>query len=183
MTFPRGRRNFARIVDEHYVTLYRFAYRLSGSAAEAEDLTQETFCQAQEKLHQLRDVNKVRPWLFTILRNLWLRRLRDRKATNTVSIDWVGDMPERAGDPEPEITSEQLQQALNQIPEVYRVPIVLYYFGEFSYREIAEHLDLPIGTVMSRLARGKAQLRQRLFPELGEEAMTENSHRRAGNGL
>jgi RNA polymerase sigma-70 factor (ECF subfamily) len=62
----------------------------------------------------------------------------------------------------PEIDPERLQQALNDLPEAFRTPIILYYFEDFSYRDIAEQMDLPLGTVMSRLARAKAWLRTRL---------------------
>ena len=78
------------------------------------------------------------------------------------------------------IESEQLQQALNELPELFRTPIILYYFEDFSYRDIAEQMDLPIGTVMSRLARAKSTLRQKLFPELNGLA---NSMGRASDGL
>ena len=73
---------------------------------------------------------------------------------------------------------EQLQQALNELSEVYRTPLILYYFDEFSYREIAEQMDLPIGTVMSKLARAKAWLRARLLPTAAAGPV-----RRATDGL
>jgi RNA polymerase sigma-70 factor (ECF subfamily) len=65
----------------------------------------------------------------------------------------------------PEIEAEELQKALNELPEAFRAAVILFYFEEFSYREIAEHLNVPIGTVMSRLARAKAHLRERLAPQ------------------
>jgi RNA polymerase sigma-70 factor (ECF subfamily) len=77
----------------------------------------------------------------------------------------VGDLPADAEDfILADIEPERLQQALNEMPEIYRSPIVLYYFEDFSYRDIAEQMDLAIGTVMSRLARAKAMLRGRLAP-------------------
>ena len=80
-------------------------------------------------------------------------------------LNWyVGDLSDAAPDPLPEIDSERLQQALNDLPEAFRSPVILFYFEEFSYRDIAEQMDLPIGTVMSRLARAKAHLRGRLLP-------------------
>ena len=69
-------------------------------------------------------------------------------------------MPETLPEALPEVDPEQLQQALNELAEVYRTPILLYYFEEFSYRDIAEQMDLPMGTVMSRLARGRERLRR-----------------------
>jgi RNA polymerase sigma-70 factor (ECF subfamily) len=153
-----------RLVDDHYVSLYRYAYRLSGSSTDAEDLTQDAFCQAQLKLGQLRDAGRAKAWLFSILRNTYLRRLRSEKNEPSLSLNGLGDLPERTPEPLPPVDGEQLQQALNELPEVFRTPVILYYFEDFSYRDIAEQMDLPLGTVMSRLARAKAFLRGRLLP-------------------
>jgi RNA polymerase sigma-70 factor, ECF subfamily len=181
MNVPGNHRNVQRLVEEHYAALYRYAYRLSGCAADAEDLTQEAFCQAQLKLGQLRDRDRAKAWLFSILRNAYLHRVRASKNQPTLSLDLVGDVPERLPETLPEVDSEQLQKVLNELPEVFRTPIILYYFEEFSYRDIAEQMELPIGTVMSRLARAKAHLRARLLaadPEGGA-----NGTGRANDGL
>jgi RNA polymerase sigma-70 factor (ECF subfamily) len=171
---PGSPQTVQRLVDEHYVALYRYAYRLSGSAADAEDLTQEAFCKAQLNLGQLRDPGRAKPWLFSILRNAYLHRVRADRQQHCVSLDGVGDLPEPAAEPLPEIDPERLQQALNELPEVFRTPIILYYFEDFSYRDIAEQMDLPLGTVMSRLARAKAYLRSRLR-DAGGVAVTVSS--------
>lgn len=152
-----------QLVKDHYKELYRFAYRLSGATAEAEDLVQETFCQAQLKLVQLRDGQAARAWLFAILRNAYLRRLRDAKACRLLPLDEVGELADRSDGELPPIDPEQLQEALAALPETFRTPLILYYFEEFSYREIAEQMQVPMGTVMSRLARGKDYLRSRLL--------------------
>ena len=171
-----------RLVEDHYASLYRYAYRLSGSSADAEDLTQDTFCKAQVNLTQLRDPSRARPWLFSILRNAYLHRRRADRQQPCVALDQVGDVAEPLPESLPEIDSEQLQSALNELSEVYRTPIILYYFEEFGYREIAEQMDLPIGTVMSRLARAKAFLRTRLLP--GSETLQAGGlTRRATDGL
>ncbi|WP_020475116.1 RNA polymerase sigma factor [Zavarzinella formosa] len=159
-----NRRGLSLLVDEHYESLYRYAMRLSGSSADAEDLTQEAFCKAQTQIAQLRDPDRARPWLFAILRNAYLQRIRADRNIKAVSLDAVGDVPERTGAVDPEIGPEQLQRALNDLPEGFRTPVILFYFEEMSYRDIAEQMDLPIGTVMSRLARGKAFLKDRLRP-------------------
>jgi RNA polymerase sigma-70 factor (ECF subfamily) len=159
-----SRRGIAPLVDEHYQSLYRYAYRLSGAAADAEDLTQEAFCKAQAQLATLRDPDRARPWLFSILRNAYLHRARSDRAHKQVSLEAVGDL---AGEPPadvPEVDPERLQQALNELPEGFRTPVILFYFEDMSYRDIAEQMDLPIGTVMSRLARAKTHLRDRLLP-------------------
>lgn len=162
MRWPGQSHKIEQLVEANYALLYRYAFRLSGSAAEAEDLTQETFCQAQTKLRQLRDWAKAKGWLFTILRNAYLHKVRDRKTENTVSLDGVGDLPDRQADPLPEIDPRRLQEALNDLPEMFRTPVILFYFEDFSYRELADQMQVPIGTIMSRLARAKAFLRVRL---------------------
>jgi RNA polymerase sigma-70 factor (ECF subfamily) len=176
-----SQRTVQRLVDDHYLALYRYAYRLSGSAADAEDLTQETFCKAQSHLSQLRDPGRAKPWLFSILRNAYLHKVRAQQTSCCVSLDEIGDLAEPPADPLPEIDPERLQQALNELPEVFRTPLVLFYFEDFSYRDIAEQMDLPLGTVMSRLARAKAYLRGRLLPN-GETAAGSAS-RRDSDGL
>lgn len=147
------------LIDAHYQALYRYGYRLSGSAADAEDLTQEAFGKAISRLSQLREPDKARGWLFRILRNAYLRRIRDEKRHRVVPLDAVGDVPERPNEPMPGVDPARLQAALNELDEAFRTPIILYYFEEFSYKDIADQMDVPIGTVMSRLARAKAHLR------------------------
>jgi RNA polymerase sigma-70 factor (ECF subfamily) len=170
-----------RLVDDNYSALYRYAYRLSGSAADADDLTQDAFCKAQLNLAQLRDPSRARPWLFSILRNAYLHGLRADRQARCVSLEGIGDLAEPLPEPLPDVDPEQLQMALNELGEVYRTPLILFYFDDFSYREIAEQMDLPIGTVMSRLARAKAWLRGRLLqPVVAAES---NAARRATDGL
>src|ERR1700722_2066925 len=98
------------LVEMFYESLYRYAYRLSGSAADADDLTQEAFCKAQMQFKQLRDRNRAKPWLFSIVRNLYLHRLRSERQQMTISLDAVAELPEDLPDSLPEIDSEQLQQ-------------------------------------------------------------------------
>jgi RNA polymerase sigma-70 factor (ECF subfamily) len=173
-----------KLVEEHYASLYRYAFRLAGSATEAEDLTQEAYCKAQDRFDQLRDVARARPWLFAILRNLFLHRIQDAQHNACVSLDGVGEVCDPAvAEPFPEIDQEQLQRALQELPEKFRTPVILFYFEEFSYRDIAEQMELPIGTVMSRLARAKAHLRSRLLGAGGIIATNGARPRRATDGL
>lgn len=152
------------LVDAHYEGLFRYAYRLTGSQADAEDLTQEAFGKALARLAQLREPDRAKAWLFRILRNLYLHKVRDEKRHRVIPLDAVGDLPGREADSEPLIEPGRLQQALDELDEGFRTPLILFYFEEFSYRDIAEQMDLPIGTVMSRLARAKAYLRAKLSP-------------------
>jgi RNA polymerase sigma-70 factor (ECF subfamily) len=155
--------DISALVEQNYEAAYRFAYRLSGTAHEAEDLTQQAFLDAQRKLDTLRDPDKARAWLFMIVRNLHRRRLRDRGTHREVAVDPALELPDGAESVEATtLNSDSLQQILNELPAEFRDVLVLFYFRELSYREIAEQLDVPIGTVMSRLSRGKQQLRGRL---------------------
>jgi RNA polymerase sigma-70 factor (ECF subfamily) len=157
-------RQIEELVATHYALLYRYAYRLSGSSQEAEDLTQEAFFLAQNKLGQLRDWQRAKAWLFSILRNAYLHKVRAGKKEKCVSLEGIAEVPDRLPEPLLEVDPAQLQQMLNELPETFRTPLILYYFEDFSYRDIAEQMNVPLGTVMSRLARAKAYLRQRLMP-------------------
>ncbi len=164
----RATGRIASLVEEHYTGLYRYAYRLSGTAADAEDLTQEAFCKAQTQLSQLRDPDRAKPWLYSILRNAYLYRARSERAHRQVSLDAVSEVPASSPEELPDIAPERLQAALADLPEGFRTPVILFYFDDMSYRDIAEQMNLPIGTVMSRLARAKAHLRDRLGPAGGK---------------
>jgi RNA polymerase sigma-70 factor (ECF subfamily) len=152
------------LIDDYYAGLYRYAYRLSGCAADADDLTQETFRKALTRLGQLRDPARAKPWLYRILRNGYLHRVRGEKRSRVVPLDGVPEVPGREALPEAAVDPAQLQAALNDLDETFRTPVILFYFEEFSYKDIADQLDVPIGTVMSRLARAKSYLRAKLAP-------------------
>ncbi len=163
MAWLGGKQSIQQLVQDHYQALYRFAYRLSGCRQDAEDLTQEAFCQANRSLAQLRDASRAKAWLFSILRNAYLHKLRSNKRMQALSPEALAEIPERLPDPLPDIEPAQLQKALGELPEDFRTPLLLFYFEDFSYRDIAEQLQIPLGTVMSRLARAKAHLRGRLL--------------------
>jgi RNA polymerase sigma-70 factor (ECF subfamily) len=181
MRFPGNRQTVERLVNDHYMALYRYAYRLSGSAADADDLTQEAFCKAQACWSQLRDESRAKPWLFQILRNAFLHKRRKEQNHPCISLEGIDELPGRLPEPLPPVDPEELQSALNALPEVFRTPIILYYFEDFSYRDIAEHMDLPLGTVMSRLARAKIYLRNRLLAP--DCQVLAGQERGASNGL
>ena len=150
----------AELIGQHYELLYRVSFRLTGSTADAEDLTQQTFLAAQQKLHQLREAESAKGWLLAILRHHFFRN-RSRAARQSVPLDALPEPSSPVDDPT-EYSSEELQLALNELPDDFRFPLVLYYFHELSYQEIATQLSVPLGTVMSRLSRGKQHLRRRL---------------------
>ncbi len=153
--------NLADLVREHHALLYRYAYRLTGASQDAEDLTQQTFLIAQQKLTQLRDPARARSWLCAIVRNTFLKNRRNLHGRPWRSLEQVAEPAASAPD-EPDIDSDELQAVLDEMPVEFRLPLVMFYFGDVSYKEIAAELEIPIGTVMSRLARGKEHLRRRL---------------------
>lgn len=151
------------LVLEHHAAIYRYAFRLCGSNADAEDLTQQAFLVAHTKLHQLREQDKVRGWLFTVLRTCFLKSRRRPTETAASGLELSIDaLPDRVPQAE-EIDRERLQGAISALPEEYRVVVMMFYFEQLSYKEIAAQLDIRIGTVMSRLARAKARLRHNLL--------------------
>ena len=97
MLWPRQKNRVDELVEAHYRCLFAFAYRLSGSVQEAEDLTQEAFCQAQTKLAQLRNWERAKSWLFTILRHIYLHRVRDSKQARQVPVCCRGPDAGRCG--------------------------------------------------------------------------------------
>ena len=171
MKWPASPRRVRELVDEFYESLYRYAYRLTGKADQADDLTQETFCRAQMQWRQLRDSSRPKPWLFAILRNCFLRGLRDERTARQVPLGDAAELTAiREDEPLFEVDLAELQAVLDALPEAFRTPLILFYFEEFTYRDIADQMNVPIGTVMSRLARGKACLRQRLEQRLADAA-------------
>jgi RNA polymerase sigma-70 factor, ECF subfamily len=161
--------DFQKLVDQQYVPLYRFALSLSKSGADAADLTQQTFFLWASKGDQLRDRSKAKSWLFTTLFREFLGRRRHEIRFPKIELD---DMREEEMSVSPNVNafdSATVLQALQVVEEPFRAPLTLFYLEQFSYQEIAEVLEVPIGTVMSRLSRGKALLRQRLLSK--EEAL------------
>jgi RNA polymerase sigma-70 factor (ECF subfamily) len=156
--------DIASLVRDHHALLYRYAYRLCGSASDAEDLTQQAYLTAHLKLDQLRDPAKAKAWLCMIVRNTFLKGRRGAKGAAVFSLENSPE-PTRAIADQPELDAEELQEVLDELPEQFRTPLIFYYFEELSYREIAEHMGIPIGTVMSRLARAKGHLRRRLMDD------------------
>lgn len=150
--------SFERIVEAHYQNLYRFALSLSQNQSDASDLVQQTFSIYASKGHQLRDAEKVKSWLFTTLRREYLATVRR-------SDRFVDEPPDEAASPDlseetvSNLDIDSVLTALGQLPLEYREPLTLYYLREHSYREIAAILNVPIGTVMSRLSRAKEKLR------------------------
>jgi RNA polymerase sigma-70 factor, ECF subfamily len=152
---------FQQLVDLHHAALYRFAYSLARSEAAACDLTQQTFYIWATKGHTLREATKAKAWLFTTLHREFLRtRQRERRWTSIEDLPpHLADLPAETAEPWRSLDGAGVLEALARVDEVFRVPLALFYLEHFSYSDIAAMLDVPMGTVMSRLSRGKAQLR------------------------
>lgn len=152
---------FEQLVDKYYEALYRFALSLSQSEATACDLTQQTFYLWATKGHQLRDRSKAKSWLFTTLHREFLSSRRRETRFPHHEMEAVDhELPTISPSVINDLDSGTVMQALLQIEDLYRAPLMLFYLEDFSYQEIAENLDIPVGTVMSRLNRGKGRLRE-----------------------
>lgn len=156
--------DFTQLVDAYYTPLFRFALSLAKNSSDAADLTQQTFLIWAKRGQALRDEQKAKSWLFTTLYREFLRLCR--RAERVEALEDLG--PAEADPAAPEVDffaqgqTALVPEAMHAVEERYRVPLTLFYLQEFSYREISDMLEVPVGTVMSRLARGKAQLRAAL---------------------
>lgn len=153
------------LIVTHHASLYRYAYRLTGQPADAEDLTQQAFLIAQQKLHQLRETERAGAWLYAILRSCFLKSCRSKQPESPPG-GWEADeLVDETSTENETIDQEALAAALAELPDEFRLVVLMFYFEDLSYKEIAEQLELPIGTVMSRLSRAKGHLRRRLSEE------------------
>lgn len=145
--------------------IFRVAQYLTRNRTEAEDLTQETFAEALRSFHRYRKDTNCRAWLVTILYHLNSKRLRKSGQLKLVENNEEQIAQTVAFEPpiSQQITDEEVLQALERIPEQFRHVVVLTDVEDFSYKEVAALLNAPIGTVMSRLARGRKLLRQQLY--------------------
>ena len=159
------------IVSETYAALYRFGLALARNENEAADLTQETFLILAKRQHQIREPDQIKTWLFTTLRREFLRKIQTHIAHLEVELP-PEDHELLAIDPDTlrSIDARTALAALARIDDNYRSAVELFYLAGLSYKEIAATLGVPIGTVMSRLARGKEQLRHILATTLESDA-------------
>lgn len=180
-------RDFEELALPYLRSLYRAAIRLSADPQDAEDLVQDTYIKALQAFPGLREPAKIRPWLWQILSRAATDRFRrePREA-------YVGDLEDLDGfslyhkirdeDPFPysdrlhqdflaQFRDEEVNRALLALPEEYRLPLVLFYVEELSYRELAEVLECPMGTVMSRLFRGRKLIERELWEYAKEKGL------------
>jgi RNA polymerase sigma-70 factor (ECF subfamily) len=156
-------REFEQLVNLYYRDLYRFGLSLTRSEADAADLTQQTFYIWANKGGQLREAGNAKRWLLTTLHREFLQlRRRQQKFSERAAEEVMDEVSSNGDQPVSRHDVETMLDCLNIIPENYRAPLVLYYLEDLAYKEIAEILELPLGTVQSRIARGKSQLHQLL---------------------
>ncbi|HAV65587.1 MAG TPA: RNA polymerase subunit sigma-24 [Verrucomicrobiales bacterium] len=148
--------DFNAMVDAHYEKLYRFAFSLAGDPDTAADLTQQTFYIYASKGDQIRESSRAKAWLFTTLYRefIALRRKAARHPQFELNMMEL-ELPTVSPEAVDRLDYETVVQALGRIEERFRVPLALFHIDELSYREIAELMDVPIGTVMSRISRGR----------------------------
>jgi RNA polymerase sigma-70 factor (ECF subfamily) len=171
------RREFDTLVNRCHRQAYNIAYRLTGNHADAEDLTQESFLRAYRFFDRYNREMPFENWLYRIMSRVFIDELRKRPRFKTQSLDQPlngndGDadvlleLPDFASDPEQmvltEALDERLQNALNALPEEFRVAVILADIEGLSYEEIAETMNCSLGTVRSRLHRGRKLLRQKV---------------------
>jgi RNA polymerase sigma-70 factor (ECF subfamily) len=155
--------DFEGLVTAYYGALYQFAFSLTRDEAEACDLTQQTFCIWANKGHQLRDKSKAKTWLFTALHREFLGTRRKQKRFPHLDLEQAAaELPVVTPPSVDRLDAALVLEALARLDEVYQAPVALFYLQDQSYNEIAEVLDVPLGTVKSRLARGLARLHQLL---------------------
>ncbi len=169
-----SREQFEQMTAELSDRLLATAMRLTRNRADAEDLVQDTMFRAWRSLATFQPGSLFRAWLFRILRNAFLNKVRhEQMAPDAVDPDTLN--PSARAETIPDIESltqvralsdrhfdDKVKAAVDSLPEVYRVPFLLFTLADMSYEEIAQTLDVPIGTVMSRLHRARAHLRERL---------------------
>lgn len=169
---PDKQREFEQEALVHLSTLYNVALRLTHDPADAQDLVQEAVVKAYRAWDRYEKGTNCRAWLLTILRNTFINEFRKRsKRPDPVAFDTVeevsvfGDVQEK--DPEGSffryIVDDEVRRAIDELPEEFRTPVVLSDVEGLSYAEIAEIMGVPVGTVKSRLFRGRRRLQRRLY--------------------
>ncbi|MFO7947547.1 MAG: sigma-70 family RNA polymerase sigma factor [Armatimonadota bacterium] len=170
------RREFERLLKKHERQIFGGAMRLTGSQPEAEDLMQEAVVNAYLGFHKFELGTNFRAWMFRILRNTHINRYRrDQRTVDTIGwddlakdgSDYAGELEEsRRPGPDDQVLSrvpeEDIIPALDELSEEFRTAVVLSDIHQYSYEEIAEKLDIPLGTVRSRIFRGRKRLREAL---------------------
>ncbi|KEZ47676.1 MULTISPECIES: RNA polymerase sigma factor SigW [Metabacillus] len=165
---------FAEIVDLYKDKIYQLCYRMLGNSHEAEDIAQEAFIRAYVNIHSYDMDKKFSTWLYRIATNLTIDRIRKKKpdyyldaeVAGTEGLTMYSQVAADVALPEDQVATMELQQMIQKeilkLPDKYRSVIVLKYIDELSLIEISEILNMPIGTVKTRIHRGREALRKQL---------------------
>ena len=169
---------FEKLVLEHMGMLYAVALRLTRNATDAQDLTQTTVVKALRFHDRFKDGTYIKAWLLTILRNTFINDYR-RRARRPDFVELTGSEAAAGTAPDPEVAAfepaegssadllelvdDEVKQAIEALPEDFRVTVIMADLQDKSYKEIADAVGCPLGTVMSRLYRGRKLLRERLY--------------------
>ena len=171
--------NFEQDAMQYTRQLYSAAMRMTRNPADAEDLVQETFLKAYRAYHTFQEGTNLKAWLYRILTNTYINKYRkESRRPSEVDLGTVEDMYlyRRLGSEESAeaarttedrvldgLVESDIKEAVEELPESFRMPVLLADLEGFSYKEIAEILEIPIGTVMSRLHRGRKAMQKRLW--------------------
>lgn len=157
----QGRLDYQTLVDQFYGPLYRFAMSLTRVEADAADLVQETYLTWATKGHQLQNPSKVKSWLFTTLHRSFLQSQRHFVRFPHLEIgEAEADLPPVEPELVNHLDAQTVLELLAQVDPQYQAAVALFYLEDYSYNEIAGILEVPLGTVKSRIARGLAQLKE-----------------------
>jgi RNA polymerase sigma factor (sigma-70 family) len=157
----RSELDFQSLVDLHYGPLYRFAMSLTRTESDACDLVQQTFLTWATKGHQLQDRSKAKSWLYTTLHRAFLEsRRRITRFPHLELTEAAAELPSVEPDLVSRLDAQDVVRLLGQVDEQFQAAVALFYLEDYSYNEIAGILEVPLGTVKSRIARGLAQLKE-----------------------
>lgn len=176
--------DFGSLLPAMLPRLRAMAQRLCGDSHDAEDLVQRACLRALERTHQLQPATAPLSWMFSILHSTWLNEVRAQQVRHRSRVDWDDDLMDRvadpaAPDPPSRVLNAQIIEALGQLPETQRLTMLLVAVEGLSYQEAAHALDVPIGTVMSRLSRA----RQTISAHIDSTGRHEiRPHKKAENG-
>lgn len=166
------RQAFKELTYPHMTLLYNVALKYTGNVFDAQDIVQETFMMAYNKFHQLKEFSKCKSWLLRILRNNFLKSCQKIKNQQRLSeTDYIEFLKSHIKQKDPEeILVEKsglngIDAAMEKLPVKYREVLTLYYMDDMLYKEIARVLDIPMGTVMSRLTRAREGLKKHLLSQ------------------
>lgn len=169
----RSAQRFRKLTYPHMKLVYNVALKYTGNVFDAEDIVQETYLMAFNKFHQLKEPAKCKPWLLRILRNNFLKSCQKNNTRQQLEQgDYIEFLKQhiRHKDAEELLVKDsgtrELTAAIDKLPIKYREVLMLYYMDDMLYKEIAQVLDIPMGTVMSRLTRAKEGLKTCLLKKI-----------------